>query len=391
MTLKELTGLDWQIAYTVIALLLMIAVEIYASRIYQGNHYSWVALVSTGLILAGIWIPSSIGKTLALDVAALLLAWFVWQQNKQAGILFGLAVVTGSVLVAAGMAVDGMFSGEALTSPEGPTLKIVTSLILIGFTLKLAVIPFSFWLAPLSEKSTPMTAVLVISLLDMAEFGELAILRAEAPWIFSNIQWIWIAFALLSMFGGALLALSQTNIRRMLAFSTIDDIGYLLLGLAAGTAGGVLGALIGALSHSLCKYLLFGAVGVAEKDLKHPLTLEDRGQSSRHPVAGAAFIAGALGMLGVPPLMGFLGRWRLYFAGIEVGGLVLGIAMALATALALVYYVRVIHRVWLGQAVNEIKKSSANNSLIDVIFILLIILMIVVCLFPAILPGIGGR
>jgi multicomponent Na+:H+ antiporter subunit D len=391
MTLKELTGLDWQIVYTVIALILLIAVEIYASRINQGKHYSWAALVSTGFILSGIWMPSTIVKTLALDAAALFLAWFVWKQDKHSGTLFLLAVVAGSVLVAAGMAFGGLFSGEAMASPEGSTLKIVTSLILIGFTLKLAVIPFSFWLAPLTEKSTPMTAVLVISLLDMAEFGELAMLRAEAPWIFSSVQWIWIALALLSMFGGALLALAQTNIRRMLAFSTIDDIGYLVLGLAAGTTGGVLGALIGALSHSLCKFLLFGAVGVAEKDLKHPLTMEDRGQSSRHPVAGAAFIAGAFGMIGVPPLLGFLGRWRLYFAGIEVGGLVLGIAMALATALALLYYVRVIHRVWLGQAVSENKKSFTNSTLIDMVFILLIILMIAACLFPVILPGIGGR
>ncbi len=307
MELKELTGLDWQIAFTVVSLILLISVEIYSTRINQGKHFLWVALAATGLILTGLWLPSSIGRTLALDAAALLLAWFVWQQDRQAGKLFLLAVVIGSILVIAGMVVGGLFGGEPVATPEGTTLKIITSLILIGFAIKLAVIPFSFWLAPLAEKSTPMTAVLVISLLDMAEFGELAMLRAEAPWVFTSVQWIWIALALLSMFGGALLALAQTNIRRMLAFSTIDDIGYLVLGLAAGTAGGILGALIGALSHSICKFLLFGAIGVAEKDLKHPLTLDDRGQSSRHPVAGAAFIAGALGMIGVPPLMGFLG------------------------------------------------------------------------------------
>jgi multicomponent Na+:H+ antiporter subunit D len=130
---------------------------------------------------------------------------------------------------------------------------------------------------------------------------------------------------------------------------------------------------------------------VAEKDLKHPLTLDDRGQSSRHPVAGAAFIAGAFGMIGIPPLMGFLGRWRLYFAGIEAGGLLLGIAMALATALALLYYVRVIHKVWLGGSEQENKKRKPSLSMIDGLFILMIILMIVACLFPTILPGIGGR
>ncbi|BCY18178.1 MAG: hypothetical protein GYA12_12115 [Chloroflexi bacterium] len=391
MEIMELTGLDWRYAFTAISLLIFIAVQTYASKINQGKHFSWVSILTTGFILAGLWLPTSLGKTLALDAAALVLAWFVWQQDRQAGKLFLLVVVTGSVLAAVGMTIGGLFAGEAAAAPKGTMLKVVTSLILIGFTLKLAVIPFSFWLAPLAEKSTAMTAVLVISLLDMAELGELANLRAEIPWLFSSVQWIWIALALLSMFGGALLALSQNNIRRMLAFSTIDDVGYLLLGLAAGTSGGVLGTLIGALSHSLCKFLLFGAVGVAEKDLKHPLTLDDRGQSSRHPVAGAAFIAGAFGMIGIPPLMGFLGRWRLYFAGIEAGGLLLGIAMALATALALLYYVRVIHKVWLGGSEQENKKRKPSLSMIDGLFILMIILMIVACLFPTILPGIGGR
>lgn len=391
MKLLELTGLDWRVAFSAISLLILIAVQLYASKINQGKHFSWISIVTTGCILAGLWLPSSLGKTLALNAAALILAWFVWQQDRQAGKLFLIAVVTGSVMVAAGMALGGMFASEAPAAQAGTTLKVVTSLILIGFTLKLAVIPLSFWLAPLAEKSTTMTVVLVISLLDMAEFGELASLRAEVPWLFANVQWVWIGLALLSLFGGAFLAISQKNVRRMLAFSTIDDMGYLLLGLAAGTTGGVLGALIGALSHSLCKFLLFGAVGVAEKDLKHQLTLDDRGQSSRHPVAGAAFIAGAFGMIGIPPLMGFLGRWRLYFAGIEAGGLALGIAMALSTALALLYYVRVIHKVWLGGPENDNKKRNTRLSMIDVLFVLIIILMIVACLFPAIMPGIGGR
>ncbi len=391
MGLKEFTGLNWPLIFTIIALVVFTAMEVFSSRINQGKNFSWVALLTTALIIAGLWIPASIGRILALDAAALLLAWFVWQQDKKAGQLFLFAVLIGSILIAIGMAIGGLVGHEAAIAPEGTTLKIVICLILVGFTIKLAAIPFSFWLAPLAEKSTPMTAVLVISLLDMAEFGELVMLRVEAPWLFTSVQVVWVALALISMFGGALLAMAQTNIRRMLAFSTIDDIGYLIMGITAGSAGGILGALIGALSHSLCKFLLFGAVGVAEKDLKHPLTLSDGGQASKNPVAGAAFIAGALGMIGVPPLMGFLGRWRLYFAGVEIGGLVLGIAMALSTALALLYYVRAIHRVWLGQPMGDSKKNKVKISQIDVIFIGLIILMIVACLFPGILPGIGGR
>jgi multicomponent Na+:H+ antiporter subunit D len=134
----------------------------------------------------------------------------------------------------------------------------------------------------------------------------------------------------------------------MLAFSTIDDMGYLLLGVVAGSQVGMAGALLGALAHALFKVLLFGAVGVAERGLGRPLTLDDRGLAGRFPVSSAAFIAGALGMIGVPPLLGFAGRWRLYLSGLETGGVWLGAAMVLATVLALFYYTRAVHAVWLG-------------------------------------------
>jgi NADH:ubiquinone oxidoreductase subunit 2 (subunit N) len=390
MALFEYTGLDWKIAFTAVTIIILLAAEVYALFVPQGKRFSWVSLITAGLIVAALWLPNAILRTVLLDVAALVLVAFVWGQEKHAGKLFLAAVLIGSVLVAAGMTLGGLFIGGT-AQPAGVLGKVVICLLLIGFAIKLAAIPFSFWLAPVSEKSTAMTAVLVICLLDMAEFGELASLRVEAPWVFSSIKWVWIALALLSMFGGAFLALSQTNVRRMLAYSSIDDIGYLVLGLAAGTVGGVLGAVIGALSHSLCKFLLFGSVGVAENDLKHPLTTADRGLSSRNPVAGVAFIVGALGMIGIPPFLGFLGRWRLYFSGLEVGGVGIVIAMAAATALAILYYVRIIHKVWLGETAEGTLSAPKRFIWIEVLFIVIIILIVVAGLFPAILPGLGGR
>ncbi len=390
MALFEYAGLDWKIAFTAITIIILVSAELYALFIPQGKHFPWVSLITAGLITAALWLTGAVIRTVLLDLAALTLVFFVWRQDKHAGRLFLAAVLIGSVLVAAGMALGGLFN-EGAVGPTGMLANVVICLLMIGFAIKLAVVPFSFWLAPVSEKSSVMTAVMVISLLDMAEFGELASLRVEAPWVFSSVQWVWIVLALLSMFGGALLALAQTNVRRMLAFSTIDDIGYLVLGLAAGTVGGVLGAMIGALSHSLCKFLLFGAVGVAENDLKHPLTAADRGMSGRHPVAGAAFIVGAFGMIGIPPMMGFLGRWRLYLSGLETGGVALAIAMAAATALAILYYVRIIHKVWLGEAAEGVLSAPQRFIWVEVLFIVIITLLVVAGLFPAILPGLGGR
>ena len=390
MALFEYTGFDWKIALTTVAMIIFAAAEIYAYQISQGKLFPWVNLAVSVMIIAALWIPVEFLQMILLDISALVLVAWVWTQDKKAGKLFLTAVIIGSVFVALGMVIGGFFNEQA-NHFDGMRAKIVIYLIMFGFDFKLAAVPFSFWLAPLSEGTSVMTSVLVISLLDIAEFGELVLLRVEAPWIFSSAAWIWIMLALLSMFGGALLALSQTNVRRILAFSTIDDFGYLMLGLAAGSVGGILGAIIGVLSHSLCKFLLFGAVGIAEDDVKHPLSLEDRGLAGRHPVAGAAFITGALGMIGIPPLLGFLGRWRLYFSGIEAGGDILVIVMAGATALALLYYVRVIHKVWLGQNSGNSNPISKRYRWIDVTFIIIIALLLVAGIFPKILPGWGGR
>lgn len=391
MALLEYTGFDWKIIFSGLAVLLFALSGIYAWKIQQGKHFGLVSGLLTVLIIASLWISDPIIRTLLLDVAGLLLAFYVWTQNKRAGLLFFIATILGSVLVAAGMVLGGMFGAESV-QPEGTIANAVIALVLIGFAFKLAIIPFSFWLAPMAEYASSMTAVLVISLLDMAEFGELAMLRVEAPWIFTSVQVIWIVLALLSMFGGAFLALGQKNVKRMLAFSTIDDIGYLILGLTIGSVSGVLGALIGAISHSLCKFLLFGAVGVAENDLQHPVTLDDRGLGTKRPFAAAAFVAGSLGMIGIPPMMGFLGRWRLYLGGIELGGIWLGIAMAAATALALLYYVRAIHRVWLGKATESTVAAQPKSlNWVMVVLVVVIIFMITAGLFPAIIPGLGGR
>jgi multicomponent Na+:H+ antiporter subunit D len=233
-----------------------------------------------------------------------------------------------------------------------------------------------------------MTTALVVSVVDIAAFSELAHLRLTMPWVFTNYVVIWLAIALLSMFGGALLALSQHNLKRMLAYSTIDDMGYLLLGVVIGSEMGLNGAILAALSHAFFKVLLFGAVGMAESQCGHELTLDDRGLAARYPVSAAVFIVSALGMIGVPPLFGFVGRWRLYLAGVEYGGVWLVLAMALATGLALLYYVRVIHRVWLGQP--EEAAPSGEPRLAAAVLIVLVIIMLTVGMFPGWLTGLIG-
>jgi formate hydrogenlyase subunit 3/multisubunit Na+/H+ antiporter MnhD subunit len=385
MDLPAFVQSNWGPVFSLVAavLLLLVGIYSYASGLRSASRWLAGALLG-GLVIAALWVQPLLPRILLLDAAALAAVALVWLQNRKAGWLFLAAALGGSILVAGGLYAAGLFAGAAL--PAGGLDKLAIALLAVGFALKLALVPLYVWLPSLAESSSPMTAVLVIGLLDMAELGELAALRGEAPWIFSGgAQSVWLGLALLSMFGGALLALSQRSLRRMLAFSAIDDTGYLLLGILAGTSLGVGGALLGALSHAVCKFLLFAAVGNAEAGLGKKLTLDMRGLAGRFPVSAAAFIVGALGMVGVPPFLGWVGRWRLYLAGIDLGGWQLGLAMALASALAILYYVRAIHRVWLGTP--ESDQVAPEPRLLRGTLVIVIIMLVLAGLYLGFGPG----
>lgn len=361
---------------------------IYARAVPQGNRRWWIAAIAlVGLLIAAFQIEGELVHTLLLDGAVFAAIALVWvgpdTKAKEAGRTYLVMALIAMLCVTIGLSLTGELFGAEATRPAFPLDNLVVALLVVGFATKLAFLPLYFWLPKVAASSSPMTTALIVATLDIAEFSELFTLRTHLPWVFSEHFGLWLGIALLSMFGGALLALAQRDIKRMLAFSTIDDMGYLLIGILAGTQIGYAGALLGALSHAIFKVILFGAVGVAEQGTARAVTLSERGLAARYPLSGAAFIIAALGFLGVPPMFGFLGRWRLYLTGLQMGGLALGIAMAAATALALFYYVRAIHLVWLGQPPDE--QNPDEPKLAAGVLIALAVLALGLGLFPSLL------
>lgn len=360
-----------------------LGIALYARAIPQGGRrWGFLAGLAFALALAGTLAGEGLAGTLLVDASAFAAVGLLFVDEnpaaRRAGRVYLCMVAAAVVCLLLGQYLAGLNAA----GPAYPLDRIVVWLLLTGFALKLALLPLYFWLPEVAASAAPMSVVAIVSIVDIAAFNELVHLRTDLPWVFSDHMGVWLAAALLSMFGGALLALGQKNIRRMLAFSTIDDMGYLLLGVAAGTEIGLTGALLGALAHALFKAVLFGAVGVAENRLGHPLTFDDRGLAARFPLSGASFIAASLGMIGVPPLIGFAGRWRLYLTGVAFGGVWFGMAMALATVLALFYYVRAVHRVWMGPADDEAKTTAEPRSA-GLILVLLVAVSVALGLFPA--------
>lgn len=378
-------SLDWLFCGSF--LILLIAIGLYALAIRQGGRNWWgLAFLLGALVVTGMAVGEGLARIVLLDAAAFVAVALVWIQDspkaKTAARNYLVLLIVAVLFLGAGL----YLTESGSIPPAYPWNKVAVGLLMVGFGLKLALVPFYFWLPGVAEHSKPMTTALIVSIVDIAAFSELIHLRSSAPWVFTDYSTLWLGLAFLSMFGGALLALAQKNIKRMLAYSTIDDMGYLMLGILVGTPMGLNGAILAALSHAFFKVLLFGAVGIAENKIGHDLTLDDSGLVSYCPISSAVFIAGALGMIGVPPLFGFIGRWRLYMAGVEYGGAGMVLAMALATGLALLYYVRAIHRVWLGKPQKEMQASKEPAAAV-VALLFLVILMLAVGLFPGWLTG----
>jgi multicomponent Na+:H+ antiporter subunit D len=220
----------------------------------------------------------------------------------------------------------------------------------------------------------------VICVLDIAAFGELCIVVRTSPWILEP-RALWLATGALSAFVSALLMLAQRDLKRLLALSTMEDMGFLFFGLAASTSLGLEGAALGAATHAVAKALLF--VSLASPEAGGELNSESHGLAARYPVSAAGFFFGMLAVLGIPPTIGFAGRWRIYEAALQLGRGWLVVLVA-SSMLALIAYVRALTGVWWGPAPeNAPERASAETFTARVCVVVLAAILVVAGLLPS--------
>jgi multicomponent Na+:H+ antiporter subunit D len=295
-------------------------------------------VLSGGCVVAGMLVRQSTLRLTLLEGATLLALLLIWQFStaaKSRWIYLAVFALSG-VLLAGG--------DEFLEAGDAGWAR---ALLVTGFLLKLAAVPFLFWLVSLADDIPALVLGLIIAVVDIGVFAELYLVAQSAPWILSP-SGLWLGIGIASALVGGILMLYQRSLKRLLVLSTVEDVGFLLLGVSSAGRIGMTGALIGAAVHALAKALLFICISTPESDgALDGKSGKSGALASRYPVSAAGFLFGMLAMLGVPPALGFAGRWRLYETAANAGPAVL-LAFIVSSAFALIAYVLALTRSWWG-------------------------------------------
>ena len=333
-------------------------------------------LAAAGILACtGVLVEGTLQRAVFLESAALLALLAVWRSAKKAGARRGyLAAV---LLSAVGMV------GGAVAAEHG-NASLALALLLPGVAIKLGLFPCWFWLPLVAESVPAVIGGLVIAVVDVAAFAELLTLRGSQATLLANAT-PWLVLAVISAIGGSFLSLAQRDLKRLLAFSTINDMGLLTAGVVLAGEYGLAGATLGASVHALAKALLFASVAGPEAEGER--LQNARGLASRHPLAGAGFVIGALAVLGVPPTLGYAAHWRIFEAAAATPSLLT--ALALAAMLMVAVYGRAIALFWWGPAETAPPVTRAySRPVLGIAMVALAAAVLAAGLWPEILGGV---
>jgi len=288
------------------------------------------------------------------------LKYFLLGSFATAFFLYGIALVYGATGTT-------LLNAMGNSDPTSGLFTLGLALILIGLSFKVAAAPFQIWTPDVYEGApTPVTALFAAGP-KAATFALMLRIFATVPAATHHWFWAFWILAVATMFAGNLGALVQTNVKRVLAYSSIAHAGYILVAFAAVTTmtsadstsamGGVpayAAILFYLLSYALVKVGAFTIVSqLGGKDEKY-VTLEDyAGLSQRHPVAAATLSLFLLSLLGLPVTAGFFGKFYVFKAAINSNLIWLAILMAVNSVIGAYYYFRVIVAMYMRDSSEE--------------------------------------
>lgn len=267
--------------------------------------------------------------------------YFVLGAIASGMLLYGISILYG---VSGHLELAGLAEGLQL-HPERRMIAVFgLFFVLIGISFKLGVVPFHMWLPDVYEGAATSTTLFIAVAPKLAAFAMAIRVLADGTWqLLGDWQPVLASLALLSMLLGNLVAIAQRSIKRMLAYSTIAHMGFLLVGISAGSVDGFAGAMFYSITYALMSAGAFGVIiALGRSGDERDQIADFAGLSRRSPWFALIMMVLMFSMAGVPPFAGFWAKWFVLKEAVAAGLVWLAVGGVLTSVIGAFYYLRIV-------------------------------------------------
>jgi NADH-quinone oxidoreductase subunit N len=313
------------------------------------------------------------------------LKYFVLGGLSSGMLLYGASLVYGFTGTVSFPAIAGVVTaGEA---PIGLILGIV--FLAAGIAFKISAVPFHMWTPDVYEGApTPVTAFFAAAPKVAAIAMAVRVFIGAFPHVLGSWQQIIIFIAILSMTLGSFAAIGQRNIKRLMAYSSIGNVGYALIGLAAGTEGGIQGIIVYMAIYLAMTLGGFACILGMRRGGQYVETVDDlSGAAQTHPWRAFCFAAMLFSLAGIPPLAGFFAKFYVFAAAIEAQLYTLAVIGVVTSVVGAFYYIRIVKVMYFDEPRGAFERAPAG---VEAVLLVSTVVVTLFWLIPAPLVSSAG-
>ncbi len=260
---------------------------------------------------------------------------------------------------------------------DNKTVRTAFAFIVIGMGLKIAIYPLHRWLpGAYTYAPSAISAFLAATATKVAIYVVLrfmfSVFSAKFGFELDTVRLIFFPFAIIAMFAASLIAVYQVNLKRLLAYSSIAQIGYMLLGVALFSSAGLTATMAHLFNHAITKGAMFMAVGAIIMRIGSPLLPKMAGLGRQMPWTSAAIVLGGLSLIGVPGTAGFVSKWLLLTAAFQQGYWFIALLIVASSLLAVIYVWKCVETLYLTPSTSNVAVAEAPLSLLVPTYVLVI-------------------
>ena len=354
------------------------------------------AMGMLGTVLATNLIEFYVFFEVMLIPGFFLIALYGYGARRRIALLFFFWTHVGAVVLLLGFLAIGLnvgsFDFSAIKEHGIPPniLTLAAIAIIIGLGVKLAAFIFHIWLPYAhAEAPTPISALLSPAMIGIGGYGLFRLLVMLLPGQYEHFALFLNLWGLATMFYGGIMALMQDDIKRLFAYSSISQMGYLIFGIGSSSALGLSGAEMMYVSHGLGKGLLFMMAGAIILQVGTRSMTKLGGLAGKMPITAVCAMIGALTIMGVPPTSGFMGEWTLFYGALQTalqqGSTIRMITFGLglvSTVFTMAYILWMIKRVFFGKLPENLSNTKEASWYITAPMMVLAGFSIVVGIYP---------